>query len=719
MLRENPQKRPNIYEVVREACHMRGKDVPIRDVRIPTLSLSSDINLWQIYSGRSKSEARRYQQLPPSPTEQTQVGAVFAPPVQKETKVIPEVAPMRRGRPGKSTHSEHSSARPSPSPFRGRSTDPFAMLDGGAKAKNSTDEISNRFPTLDQFDILHEKGGKFDFEPTVADAKPEDDDLSRRLTNALADDAFVKHPSHERAPASESATNRLPGPAPLEKKPQISTIHREESSLQSRPHQPVPQKPSMISTGTMTSPPLSPSPPEPKSSSRPIFRFPVSDDRRPRSQQFAADNEQRPSQRKMPSPTDPPSKRDLHPSMSPDKLSNMSDSERRSLEATRRSNLDTDPVPGRSRSANSKIRPVSVHAGSRYGLLRESASSRSSLDLSRPPYEDGIALQHARSADYDRANISSDVDYLRAKEEEVMSRKREKRSSSGTKHVKRSSLSTLSLSGTKTIFAGRFGDAFRRFEGTNQDSRPQSPAVDDKPKQPTTVTASEVFEPDDSDYDSDISPEMRRELERRRLSQEEKRVANAAAEYRRRLSEKGEGGRAGNDGPRPLAIQNRVQTLFGDSNKQPPPKTASGYGRFTAAETTAQTKEEEQRSETKANIRPVSQNAAAFESRAKGKWESGASPDIARQQTTPVRFSQPQRHARPAAPPKPKNLRVGVSETTRPGSQQSAQLNETPTSPGSDWEANFSRRFPSLSGLEMVETEIEVPKVARLRTKEV
>jgi hypothetical protein len=31
----------------------------------------------------------------------------------------------------------------------------------------------------------------------------------------------------------------------------------------------------------------------------------------------------------------------------------------------------------------------------------------------------------------------------------------------------------------------------------------------------------------------DISPEMRRELERRRLSQEEKRVANAAAEYRR------------------------------------------------------------------------------------------------------------------------------------------------------------------------------------------
>lgn len=33
MLRENPQKRPNIYEVVREVCHMQGKEVPIRDVR--------------------------------------------------------------------------------------------------------------------------------------------------------------------------------------------------------------------------------------------------------------------------------------------------------------------------------------------------------------------------------------------------------------------------------------------------------------------------------------------------------------------------------------------------------------------------------------------------------------------------------------------------------------------------------------------------------------
>ena len=32
MLREKPQARPNIYQVVREVCLMRGTDVPIKDV---------------------------------------------------------------------------------------------------------------------------------------------------------------------------------------------------------------------------------------------------------------------------------------------------------------------------------------------------------------------------------------------------------------------------------------------------------------------------------------------------------------------------------------------------------------------------------------------------------------------------------------------------------------------------------------------------------------
>lgn len=32
MLREHPHERPNIYQVLRETCYMRGKQVPIPDV---------------------------------------------------------------------------------------------------------------------------------------------------------------------------------------------------------------------------------------------------------------------------------------------------------------------------------------------------------------------------------------------------------------------------------------------------------------------------------------------------------------------------------------------------------------------------------------------------------------------------------------------------------------------------------------------------------------
>jgi len=32
MLRENPQLRPNIYQVVREVCSIRGTEMPIKDV---------------------------------------------------------------------------------------------------------------------------------------------------------------------------------------------------------------------------------------------------------------------------------------------------------------------------------------------------------------------------------------------------------------------------------------------------------------------------------------------------------------------------------------------------------------------------------------------------------------------------------------------------------------------------------------------------------------
>ncbi|KAL4965145.1 putative serine/threonine protein kinase [Aspergillus stella-maris] len=682
MLKENPQKRPNIYEVLREVCQMQGKEVPIKD----------------IYAHRSQSEARRFQELPPSPTETPQVGAVFSPPIQETQINIPEIAPMRRGRPTRPDASQQNSARPSPSPFRGTSTDPFAALDG-QKAREAAEE---RFPSLDQFNILHETKGKFDFEPKSADQK-EDDALAQKLTNALADDAFAKHSPLPQEPASESPSRRSQPPT-VRTSPTERNQYRDEPPWQAPLYQPAPQKPAMVSTGTMTSPPDSPG-----LSTRPIYRFPSSDQ-----QTQTADSEKRKSRPGI-SPI-PSSKLEVDPRLSSDRLSNLSASSRPSMEALRPSNLEVDDSVQRSRSANSRSRPVSIHGGPKLELPPRTAdSARSSLDMPRSPYDGGSPLQHAKTeVDHDRSNISSDVDYLRAKEEE-QNRKREKRySGSSSKHTKRSSLSSLSISGTK-ILAGRFGDAFRRFEGS-QDNKLQSPSQEDIPRPllspvpGSEATEAPVESAGNSDED-DISPEMRRELERRRLSQEEKRVASAAAEYRRRVAEQGEGGRQPGGDARSPAILNRVQTLLGEANKAPPPpKTATGYGKYT---------------ETFDSALPAKQPES--QSRPTTRGSGPAPPPVTKQETASTGYDSTQRTGpRPAAPPKPKNLRGGSSGADMTGSSnfdrlqsQSQQTQGAPMSPSEDWESNFSRRFPSLSGIEMVETEIEIPKLPAVRTKEV
>lgn len=66
MLTADPQKRPTIYQVLKEACAMRGKEVPVKD----------------IYATRTQSEARSNQRLPspePNVKSPTIVGISKAP----------------------------------------------------------------------------------------------------------------------------------------------------------------------------------------------------------------------------------------------------------------------------------------------------------------------------------------------------------------------------------------------------------------------------------------------------------------------------------------------------------------------------------------------------------------------------------------------------------------------------------------------------------------
>lgn len=631
---------------------------------------------------------------------------------------------MRRGRPGK-PQSSHDSAKASPSPYRGSSkdatsSDPFAALDGGAAARSKkSDELSKRFPTLDQFDILHENGDKFDFEPTAKD-KSDDHELSQRLTNALADQAFARQTSPERPARQEPPSSRQSQTSPVREPQQVSA--RQSTPL----YQPTPKRPAMVSTGTMTSPAQTPRLQERTLSSRPIYRFPTSEQDRPSSQPWTQEE-----QKKAPSPPSSGLRPEASPRLSSDRLSNLSSSARPSMETLRRpSALDANDPVGRSKSAIAKARPVSVQAGY---VPRESEASRSSLDLSQ--YEGGAPLRSVRTEldrDNERANISSDIDYLRAKEEEEINRKREKRSSSGAKHSKRGSLSSLSLSGSKNLFAGRFGEAFRRFES----DKPATPSSEEAPKT-SLMSDTEARNDDMSPYEDDvvlddldrddISPETRRELERRRLSQEEKRVANAAAEYRRRVAEN-DGGKGGAESHRSRAIQNRVQTLIGESNKPAAaPKTASGYGKYTESPDLPANQGDVR---PPSNPIPISRTPGPVYGGREGNIplpdrREGASVPVGIPRTatsTSTGYSSGQRPASrsaapPTAPPKPKNLRVGASDASKP-SASSERSQPNPTSPGEDWETNFSRRFPSLSGMEM-ETEIEIPKFPKLKTREV
>ncbi|ODH38886.1 NAK/BIKE protein kinase [Paracoccidioides brasiliensis] len=730
MLREDPRERPNIYLVLREACLMQGKEVPIKD----------------IYSGRSQSEARRYQQLPPSPTGTPKIGAVFSPPMQ-ETQIIPDIAPMRRGRPTKPAY-HHNSSKPSPSPLRASSSDPFAALDG-IKPPNG-DELSSRFPTLDEFSLFHDQGTKFEFEPIVSETKPATEYLSKRITHALADEVFAKAnsaPATHRSPAigsqsrhhvDNSAQEKLPKPS-LEL---VSDITRQETTTL---HQPVPQRPAMVSTGTMTSPSPRPRPSEsPPFSPKPKYRFPnTSYEKRPSGQKWE-DNDEKPHRSRdgYTSRTGFFKRESEHKGFF-EGLPKSPASSRPSLEGSRPSALDITDSTIRSKSVNSKFRPASTYARSKPEYLRDPESPRASFDSSflQGGYEGGELLHHPRSEmdrDFERANISSDIDFLRSKEEEEMNRKREKRASSGSKHVKRSSLSSISLSGTKNLLAGRFGDAFRRFEhNASQDRTSRSPSPSNVNARLTPITGSEVTEMSDDGNgfnQDDISPEARRELERRRLSQEEKRVANAAAEYRQRLAERREeGGRADgrSDRRRSAIIQSKVQSLLKENDKPQIAKTASGYGRYTDRDTALQAKQFEQ----PLPSRPVPSNvprktapSRQFPSqppRLPSKDSLSVAPATARpQQPTSSEQFIPRNPAdrKPAAPPKPQNLRTGNrsdNPTAAPANVRTSSIDTKPREINGDREANFSKRHPSLSGIEMVETEIGLPRVTPMRTKEV
>ena len=659
MLQEQPARRPNIYQVLAKASKMDARPLTIKD----------------IYSNRSQSEDTRPQpqsQPQSTPTKpESKTGATLAPPHRDPPQALPQVEPMRRGRPSKPM-SHHASARPSPSPLRMVDhSDAFANLDGGT----ATDELSSKFPKLDDFSLINDRSSKFAFSPPTND-KPAND-LAQRVTEALADDAFVR-------PASPPK----PLPKPRPSSSIQSTTQRDKPVYTSSINSSTASRSNMISTAVGSSPPLT-GWDRPPVSNKPIWRVPDGSDTANRSASIT-----QASSRTKPIIAKDKAGSRLANLLQEDAARSQTGGEegQRVLESSRPSleggrpalkDLDLDSSVQRSKSLSHRARPVSVNVGSRATHIND-RQLRKEPEL--PVLEDNFSP--SEQAVSDSRNIVSDIEYLRAREEEEKERhKHMKRSSDSRRHQKRSSLPSAAMavpsaaiSSTKSLLHGRFGDAFRKFEShggnSSHDDLLQAPPDEQHILSPIAGSVATDLSDDRRGLDEteELSPELRRELEKQKLEAEERRVERAAAEYKARMA-----GKSANPPPistKAAAIQNRVQSLL-NQNERPSSKTATGYGRFT--EDTSQGPYQQEQ-------KPISAPASSLDLQAQS------------------------RSSRPLAPPKPQILRTGTNDLTTIQTEPERALPD-------DWEDNFSKRYPSLSQFDTPDSATDRPR--QLRMKEV
>ncbi|KAI1085822.1 hypothetical protein F5B20DRAFT_519933 [Whalleya microplaca] len=742
MLQENMRARPNIYQALRESCLMQGREVPIHD----------------IYSDRSHSEPRRSEKhrIPDKGGKApVAMGAVYSPPPQHQTQALPDITPMRRGRlPASSQAVPKPAAKPSPSPLRVTDGDPFAALDSKTGAKGNADEIASRFPTLDQFALLHDQGTKFEFDsPTSPNIQQ---GPSQRVAHQLANDAFV---TTQATPAPAPSSQRLstdlsrvksgvavsemqrksPPPGSVNKPssapPKPSEMSRASAIISSNPElqaisSPTPStqdaqgRPVMVSTGTMTSTPPLPERPV-QNYPPPIHRFP--DQHRSTSLPRAHEPpnmSQRPDL-VYPKPRVPAPLQSGH--------GRHTSSSRPSLEGSRPS---TDHIEQLSKtsSMSGRPRPASTYLESNLDYLREREAAP--RPLRSPSYQSPNLLDKdssPRLEPQDETVIESNVDFLRSMEDSDAKKK-----DKGVKqHAKRSS---MNLSGTKNILAGRFGDAFKRFEGNPSASgaRTPSPLKEMERRDLTPIAGSEATDDHSDDGhlpgEAEMTPEMRRELEAQKLAEEERRVEAAAAEYKQRVAARDAGDAAAlpksiGGVSRAVSIQNRVQNLLDESQKseQQVQRTASGYGKFSDAAAAKNQPPADNNSNKQATGGPPEvprKNVTAADRVPPLKPVTTSSDTLARGRTT---TRAPLSPTKPTLPPKPMHLNsLPTGGRTRspkrtPGSSTQASsealigvgLQGRPVLDMSfkekeDYIQDFSKRFPSLSSIEMVEHDFAV-----------
>ncbi|PTB62544.1 serine/threonine protein kinase [Trichoderma citrinoviride] len=722
MLKENMQSRPNIYQVLKEACAMQGREMPIHD----------------IYSGRAIDEPKTSQSSATDPKLQApMVGAVFAAPT-REQQTLPDITPMRRGRPVPS---------PSRTPVPGKITDgdPFAALDSKAVAAASAattlpirqaepDELSSRFPRLDEFALLHEQK-TFNFDSGPVSPRPQKD-LSTKVAERLADEAFAS----SRSPASSIPAPRPHSVAPISSRPPPdvspptletklhprlvasttaqSGISRAQSIITSNPElKAIANKTatsSYVSTGTMTE--LSPDKEQPSDSESSRRSFEVETPRAlpPRAAALTGQ-----TTAKRHSGGNWASANTRSSSVQPARLS-------QSTVASSRTSLDilssqedlidmrssAGDLGGKQRPLSSTFEPSTLE----YLREREIASKPSSRQSSLTRHSSWhLPLSHSNTGRNDGGSSLKDQRSSSGTEVQDFDQDRPGQRSEGT--------STTS----KNLLASKFGGAFKRFENNapsdnEPEARASSPGKEQARRALTPIQGSEAAD-DRSDTDDEgrhMTAEMRRDMERRQLEEEEARVEAAQAEYRRRVAEGGSPSKARPPtAPKPMgaaraaSIQNRVQSLLSEEQKPAPvPRTAHGYGKYTDSEP-ASGATDKNRPEVKRKPTVAAKPAVADPRR------SDNSLVDAKQATGSTSASvSAKSQAKPTAPKKPvhlNNIPTGGRHASSPTKERDEPTFERLIAidlPGQpmlemtarereDYIEDFTKRFPSLSTIEL------------------
>ncbi|OAA47436.1 Protein kinase-like domain protein [Beauveria brongniartii RCEF 3172] len=651
MLREDLNARPNIYQVVAEACTMQGRKIPIPD----------------IYTGRSESASpsksnRASHQEVPKPV----VGVSVSAPVQS-TEKLPDITPMRRGRPQPSPAPSQQAAS-GESSKRVADGDPFAALDGTSDTKIepfTSDDISDRFPSLNQFSLLHHKGSKFDFDPQSPTAPKPTVAPKVNMADKLADSAFAA--SRQAAPVT-TTVERPHSVTPVVSKPLAPLLATSSASMKLSASQPVSGRPvpiqplapsttvsRYVSTGTMTS--------EPLDDRNPIAAVPPA--------QLA---------------TQKPIVRSASVAVRPTPSAASIQAPRPQVRPDTPETPKFENVRGYSEFTASRPRPVSTNFDSQ----QQSFSDRNKAPTHQSfaaPLRDGF--EHVQNESGAPGNSKRSSVYPEA--------------------------NNVNIRPDEQPRDGAFGNAFSKFEQVSSSTgEKKQPAQTWAPSNDPIALDNRGEKSSGDDSDEELTPEMRRERERLQLEEEEQRVAAAQSEYRQRLVGAAQGKKPV-PGPKPSSIQNRMQAYMGEEQTQNTvARTAEGYGKYADAATAA------------SKPKPQVKRKPVLDGIARSSNMPQATTSAAQADITPI-ASAPSltglNKPTPRPPPKkpeylnsiPTGAGAGasgrsLSPVKNRSQNQPEQLvaEDLSGQPAMEWSAqdkedyidDFSKRFPSLSAIE-------------------